>query len=149
LWITLAHRVLLVGAGPVGIELAGEIRHVWPEKSIALLGVNDDSLGGPYKPELRAELRRQLIEARVELILGSPLRQAPPTQPGELGKFRMVTLDRLDIDAASGAGQRWPGPASRRGEASAAPRLQLSFRQPADAVSICRLSAISSSISDP
>src|ERR1700722_8736581 len=28
--LTQAERVLLVGAGPVGIELAGEIRHVWP-----------------------------------------------------------------------------------------------------------------------
>src|SRR3984893_11100865 len=60
-----ADRVLLVGAGPVGIELAGEIRHVWPEKSIVLLDVADEILGGPYRPELKAELRRQLIEARV------------------------------------------------------------------------------------
>src|SRR3982074_3498946 len=67
-----ADRVLLVGAGPVGIELAGEIRHVWQEKSIVLLDVADEILGAPYKPELKAELRRQIIEARVELILGSP-----------------------------------------------------------------------------
>jgi NADH dehydrogenase FAD-containing subunit len=86
-----ADRVLLVGAGPVGIELAGEIRHVWPEKSIVLLDVADEILGGPYKPELKTELRRQLIEARVKLILGSPLRQAPPTEPGELGTFTVTT----------------------------------------------------------
>src|SRR3979411_2534605 len=67
-----ADRVLLVGAGPVGIELAGEIRDVWPEKSIVLLDVADEILGGPYLPELKAELRRQLMEAGVELILGSP-----------------------------------------------------------------------------
>src|SRR4030081_25315 len=79
-----ADRVLLVGAGPVGIELAGEIRHVWPEKSIVLLDVADEILGGAYKPELKAELRRQLLEARVELIMGSPLRHAPPTEPAEL-----------------------------------------------------------------
>src|SRR5580698_4058043 len=51
-----ADRVLLVGAGPVGIELAGEIRNVWPEKSIVLLDVADDVLGGPYIAELKAEL---------------------------------------------------------------------------------------------
>src|SRR6202046_4454652 len=71
--LTQADRVLLVGAGPVGIELAGEIRHVWPEKTIVLLDVADEILGGPYKAELRAELRRQLLEARVVMILGSPL----------------------------------------------------------------------------
>src|ERR1700716_1942443 len=86
-----AGRVLLVGAGPVGIELAGEIRNVWPEKAIVLLGVADEILGGPYKPELKAELRRQLIGAHVELILGSPLRQPAPTQPGELGTFTVTT----------------------------------------------------------
>jgi NADH dehydrogenase FAD-containing subunit len=94
-----ADRVLLVGAGPVGIELAGEIHHVWPEKSIVLLDVADEILGGPYKPELKAELRRQLIEARVELILGSPLRQAPPTQPGELGSFTVTTEAGTDVIA--------------------------------------------------
>src|SRR6202046_5334771 len=82
--LTGAGRVLLVGAGPVGIELAGEIRHVWPEKSIVLLDVADEILGGPYMPELKSELRRQLLESRVGLILGSPLQQAPPSEPGEL-----------------------------------------------------------------
>jgi apoptosis-inducing factor 2 len=94
-----ADRALLVGAGPVGIELAGEIRHVWPEKSIVLLDVADAILGGPYMPELKAELRRQLIEARVELILGSPLREAPPTQPGELGTFTVTTEAGTEIRA--------------------------------------------------
>jgi NADH dehydrogenase FAD-containing subunit len=97
--LTQADKVLLVGAGPVGIELAGEIRHVWPEKSIVLLDVADEILGGPYMPELKAELRRQLIEAGVELILGSPLRQAPPTQPGELGTFTVTTEAGTDVIA--------------------------------------------------
>src|ERR1700733_13012888 len=86
-----ADRVLLVGAGPVGIELAGENRDVWPDKSIVLLDAADDILAGPYKPELKAELRRQLLEIGVELILGSPLRQQPPTAPGELRTFSVTT----------------------------------------------------------
>jgi apoptosis-inducing factor 2 len=94
-----ADRVLLVGAGPVGIELAGEIRHVWPEKSIVLLDVADEVLGGPYKSELKAELRRQLDEFRVEVLLGSPLRQAPPTEPGGLGTFTVTTEDGTAVTA--------------------------------------------------
>src|ERR1700680_4033358 len=86
-----ADRVLLVGAGPVGIELAGEIRDVWPEKSIVLLDVADEILGGPYMPELKVELPHQLVEAHVELIMGSPLREPPPTEPGELGTFTVTT----------------------------------------------------------
>jgi NADH dehydrogenase FAD-containing subunit len=94
-----ADRVLLVGAGPVGIELAGEIREVWPEKSIVLLDVADEILGGPYMPELKAELRRQLVESKVELILGSPLRDGPPTEPGELGTFTVTTEAGTEIVA--------------------------------------------------
>jgi NADH dehydrogenase FAD-containing subunit len=94
-----ADRVLLVGAGPVGIELAGEIRHVWPEKTIVLLDVADEILGGPYVPELKTELRRQLLESRVELVLGSPLRQAPPTEPGELATFTVTTEAGTEVTA--------------------------------------------------
>jgi NADH dehydrogenase FAD-containing subunit len=97
--LTKADRVLLVGAGPVGIELAGEIREVWPEKSIVLLDVADEILGGPYKPELKAELRHQLLEIHVELILGSPLRQALPTEPGDLGTFTVTTEAGTEITA--------------------------------------------------
>jgi pyruvate/2-oxoglutarate dehydrogenase complex dihydrolipoamide dehydrogenase (E3) component len=86
-----ADRVLLLGAGPVGIELAGEIRNVWPQKSIVLLDMADQVLGGPYHAELKAELRRQLAEFRIEVLLGSALRQAPPTEPGELGTFTVTT----------------------------------------------------------
>jgi NADH dehydrogenase FAD-containing subunit len=94
-----ASRVLLVGAGPVGIELAGEIRSVWPDKSIVLLDVADEVLGGPFKSELKAELRRQLDEFRVEVLLGSPLRQMPPTVPGELGTFTVTTEAGAEVTA--------------------------------------------------
>jgi NADH dehydrogenase FAD-containing subunit len=94
-----ADRVLLVGAGPVGIELAGEIREVWPEKTIVLLDVADEVLGGPYLPELKTELRRQLVESRIELMLGSPLRQAPPTEPGELAAFTVTTEAGAEVTA--------------------------------------------------
>ena len=94
-----ANRVLLVGAGPVGIELAGEIRHVWPDKSIVLLDVADEVLGGPFKSELKAELRSQLAEFRVEVQLGSPLHQLPPTEPGELGTFTVTTEAGVQVTA--------------------------------------------------
>jgi NADH dehydrogenase FAD-containing subunit len=94
-----ADRVLLLGAGPVGIELAGEIEHVWPEKSVTLLDVAGEVLGGPFKPELKAELRRQLAEKGVEVLLGSPLRELPPTDAGELGTFTVTTEEGSEITA--------------------------------------------------
>jgi apoptosis-inducing factor 2 len=86
-----AGRVLLLGAGPVGIELAGEIKAVWPRKRVTLVDVADDVLGERYRPDLKAELRRQLTGLGVELLLGSPLRADPPTASGELRTFVVST----------------------------------------------------------
>lgn len=94
-----AARVLLVGAGAVGIELAGEIKAVWPSKQVTLVDVADDVLGGPFRPELRAELRRQLAELGVAVLLGSPLRAAPPTEPGELRTFTVATQAGTEVTA--------------------------------------------------
>lgn len=96
-----ADRVLLLGAGPVGIEFAGEIRAVWPDKHVVLLDERADVLGGPNLPELRAELRRQLKEFNIELVLGSPLRGAPTPEPepGELATFTVVTESGVEVTA--------------------------------------------------
>lgn len=66
-----AESVLLLGAGPVGLELAGEISAAWPQKRVVLADLEPEILPGPYRPELRAELRRQLEERGVELLLDS------------------------------------------------------------------------------
>jgi len=94
-----ADRVLLVGAGPVGIELAGEIRSVWADKSVVLLDAQGELLGGRFSPELRAELTSQLSEFRIEVLLGSPLSESPPTEPGELGSFTVTTRAGLVLTA--------------------------------------------------
>lgn len=94
-----AERVLLVGAGPVGLELAGEIKAVWPGKHVTIADLGDDILPGAYKPELRAELRRQLDALGVELLLGSPLREAPPTEPGASGTFTVTTEAGAEVTA--------------------------------------------------
>jgi NADH dehydrogenase FAD-containing subunit len=94
-----ADRVLLLGAGPVGIELAGEIKAVWPGKQVTLVDVADDVLGERYRPDLKAELRRQLDELGVGLLLGSPLRDGPPTAPGERGTFTVTTQAGAEVTA--------------------------------------------------
>ena len=94
-----AARVLLVGAGAVGIELAGEIKAAWPSKQVTLVDVADDVLGGPFRPDLRAELRRQLGELGVQLLLGSPLRAEPPVEPGDLATFTVATQAGTEVTA--------------------------------------------------
>jgi len=94
-----ADRVLLLGAGPVGIELAGEIASAWPGKQITLLDAGPDLLPGDYDPALRVELARQLAERGVELLLGSPLTAEPPTAPGELAPIEVRTGDGRELTA--------------------------------------------------
>lgn len=94
-----ADRVLIAGAGPVGIELAGEIKAVWPDKQVTLTDVADDVLGERFRPDLKAEVRRQLTGIGAELLLASPLRAAPPTEPGELGTFTVATEAGRQITA--------------------------------------------------
>jgi NADPH-dependent 2,4-dienoyl-CoA reductase/sulfur reductase-like enzyme len=83
--------VLLLGAGPVGIELAGEIKAVWPGKQVTLVDVADDILGERCRPDLKAELRRQLDELGVELLLGCPLTTMPTNGAGALAPFTVTT----------------------------------------------------------
>ena len=94
-----AGRVLLLGAGPVGIELAGEIKAVWPGKQVTLVDVAGDVLGERYRPDLKAELRRQLTDLGAGLLLGSPLRAGPPTEPGEPGTFTVTTQAGDEVTA--------------------------------------------------
>ena len=90
---------MLVGAGPVGIELAGQIVAKWPDKHVTLLDVSDDVLGEPFRVDLRAELRRQLVDLGVELVLGEGLHQFPPTVATELATFTVTTNTGREITA--------------------------------------------------
>ena len=56
-----AKSVVIVGAGPVGTELAGEIAAAQPSKGITLVS-SDNSLFPTYPVKLGAELKRKLHE---------------------------------------------------------------------------------------
>jgi NADH dehydrogenase FAD-containing subunit len=82
-----AGRVLIVGAGPVGLELAGEIKEVWPDKHVVVVDRSDQLLPG-FLPEVRDELHRQLDELGVELRLGTGLTALPRVGAG---RFTVTT----------------------------------------------------------
>lgn len=85
-------RVLILGAGPVGLELAGEIKDVWPDKAVIIVGRDDHLLPG-FLPEVRDGLHQQLTERGIELRLGTSLTALPPVPAGETARFA-VTTDR-------------------------------------------------------
>lgn len=93
-----ARRVLILGAGPVGLELAGEIREAWPNKHIVIVDRSADILPG-YLPEVRDELRRQLEELGIELRLGIALGTLPPVEDGTAATFTVTTTDGKELTA--------------------------------------------------
>ncbi|MGW4380011.1 NAD(P)/FAD-dependent oxidoreductase [Kitasatospora sp. NPDC004531] len=94
-----ARRVLILGAGPVGLELAGEIKEVWPDKRVVLVDPGETLLPG-FLPEVREELHRQLDALGVELRLGAALVEPPAGEAGRAGEFSVTTVagERLTAD---------------------------------------------------
>ena len=96
-----AGRVLVVGAGDVGVELVGEITSAFPGIEVVLLEAEERILPNrDYLPELRQSIDRQLAGRGVEIITGDTLAWLPPIDPGVLSPFRVTTTGgrRLEAD---------------------------------------------------
>jgi NADH dehydrogenase FAD-containing subunit len=94
-----AARVLIIGTGPTGLELAGEISDRWPEKQILVLESEPEILSGPYKRELREEVRSQLDARGVAFVLGEELTAEPESPPVTYGPFAVSTRAGRTIEA--------------------------------------------------
>jgi NADH dehydrogenase FAD-containing subunit len=94
-----AERALIVGAGPSGLELAGEIKSFFPDKHVTIADVSDDILVGPYDQALRDELRRQLDALGVELRLGTAIVELPTAPPATLAPIAIATADGGELVA--------------------------------------------------
>lgn len=82
--------VLILGAGPVGLELAGEIKEVWPDKRVTVVDPAAELLPG-FRPEVVADLHGQLAARNIEVRLGVTLAASPATEPGQAGTFTVTT----------------------------------------------------------
>jgi NADH dehydrogenase FAD-containing subunit len=94
-----ADRALIVGAGPAGLELAGEIKAFYPDKHVTIVDVSDDILAGPYDQALRDELRRQLDALGIEVRLGQGLTRLPSAPPATLDTIRITAEDGTELEA--------------------------------------------------
>jgi apoptosis-inducing factor 2 len=93
-----AERVLIIGAGPVGLELAGEIKVAWPDKHVTIIDPAEQLLAG-FLPEVRDDLHRQLDELGVHLRLATALTAPPATEPGRRKTFTVTTTGGDEITA--------------------------------------------------
>ena len=93
-------RALIVGAGAVGIELAGEITSAFPDVKVTMLEAADRILpAGDYKPEIREAISDQLAQRGVEIITGDSLSFLPPVDVGVLSPFRVTTENGRQLEA--------------------------------------------------
>ena len=96
-------RVVLVGGGPVGLELAGELTSAFPDLAVTVVDRAPDILTvGDFLPELRESVREQLVDRGVTFVVGAPLGYMPPTDVGTFGDFRVETMAGAAVE-----GQMW------------------------------------------
>lgn len=95
--IAAAKRIVIVGAGPVGTELAGEIAHFLPGKQVTL--VSADATLFPMMPaKLGTSLLAKLGKAGVEVILGARAEDLQSLTEPYAGRLRLSTGRVLDAD---------------------------------------------------
>ena len=87
-----AQTVAIVGAGAVGVELAGEIRQKYPTKRVIMVDMAPTILPGLEPASIRYATK-WLKEHGVELYLGSPLKKIDP----KFIQFAEGTTVRVDV----------------------------------------------------
>jgi len=95
--LTAAKTVLIIGAGAVGTELAGEIAHAHPDKTVTL--VSSDTTLFPQTPgKLGKSLYRKLMRMDVEVILGARADTLPGRVAPEGGRVTLSTGQTIEAD---------------------------------------------------
>jgi len=62
-----ADKIVLVGGGAVGIELSGELRDVYPRKTITIVHGEDQLLNPVYPDKFRADVERRLKKRHINI----------------------------------------------------------------------------------
>ncbi|KAG7382832.1 Apoptosis-inducing factor 2 [Phytophthora boehmeriae] len=69
-----ANSVLIVGGGPVGIEVAGEIKAKYPNKTVTIVEGKDKLAAGEHvREKFRKKLTKELKRLDVKVVLGERL----------------------------------------------------------------------------
>ncbi|KNC99520.1 uncharacterized protein SPPG_04911 [Spizellomyces punctatus DAOM BR117] len=100
-----AKSVLIVGGGPVGIEIAGEVATDYPEKKVTLVHASTTLMNGPYSDKFKARLLSTLQQRKVNVVLGEKVEGLKalfpdPTQKGwHVGETFVKTNKGREINA--------------------------------------------------
>ena len=92
-----SERILVIGAGAVGIEAVGELKFYYPNKKIMLLDSNDEILSGSNVPKLRKPVMKALVDSGIKLYLGQRLKGKRYISH-HFGKQNLTTESGLTIE---------------------------------------------------
>lgn len=91
-----AGSIAILGGGALGVELAGEIRAVRPQKSVTL--ISDSQLLDGYGARLGRELSRKLDTLGVEIAVGPRAVDLPETHAPFPGPVRLEDGREIAVD---------------------------------------------------
>ncbi|KAJ8030624.1 Apoptosis-inducing factor 2 [Holothuria leucospilota] len=66
--IKAADKITIIGAGAVGVEMAGEIAVDYPKKEVTVVTNAENVVNGPFKDKLRDSIKKQLTDLGVKLV---------------------------------------------------------------------------------
>ncbi|KAJ7578203.1 FAD/NAD(P)-binding domain-containing protein [Mycena floridula] len=72
-----ADSIVLAGGGAVGLEFAGEIRDVWPNKAITIVHGGDLLLNDAYPAKFRKTAQKGVEQRGIKVILGDFIDEFP------------------------------------------------------------------------
>ncbi|WP_458792968.1 NAD(P)/FAD-dependent oxidoreductase [Yoonia sp. MH D7] len=92
-----AKTVAIIGAGAVGVELAGEIAHAFPDKTVNLIS-SDVNLFPHHPPKLGRELTRKLRGTGVVVTLGTRAENLQSLTEPYAGTLALSNGDEISAD---------------------------------------------------
>ncbi|TFK56637.1 FAD/NAD-P-binding domain-containing protein [Heliocybe sulcata] len=126
-----AKHVVLAGGGSVGIEFAGELKDVYPNKKVTIVHSDQDLLNGIYPSKWRKNIGKRMRARGVDLVLNDYVEGAPEsgtiiTRNGHMIKdVDLVVPTRGGRPNTSFIKSLTPSPVNQRGFVQVEPTLQV------------------------
>ncbi|KAJ7712027.1 hypothetical protein B0H16DRAFT_1814924 [Mycena metata] len=127
-----AQGVAIVGGGPVGAEIAGEIRDIYPDKKMALVERENHLFVSRYPDKYRIDADKRWKERNISLIFEDEIEEVPPfPASGATPWFDFLVIVMSHIPTRGGrpntavVSTLGPGLLSEEGYIKADPHLQV------------------------
>ncbi|TFK28571.1 FAD/NAD(P)-binding domain-containing protein [Coprinopsis marcescibilis] len=131
-----AENIVIAGGGPVGIELCGEIKDVYPDKSVTIVQGDRLLLNDVYPDKFRTQVVQRVRQRGVDIIFDDAIKGAPPAESGytsiKTREGRELPCDLLITCRGGGANTPYmkflrPSPLTDRGYVKVQPTFEVLY----------------------